>query len=102
MIICLDARVNKLNLPLLDCAYTKNPTNTIQIGSALHEESKHVSTVKMSEEIDPEQGKTPRDYRVLSNKTQLRTLLKKTLNNNRKKWDYLIVMAGTSFPTIES
>jgi hypothetical protein len=75
----------------LDGHYTKGEkSTTIQIENALHNESKHLSTVKMQEEDTPEQGKRPREYRVISTDAQMHSLLKKTLNKNRDKWDYII------------
>jgi hypothetical protein len=85
----------------LDGTYTKGErSTTIQIENALHEESKTLSTVTMQKDLDPEQGKRPREYRVLSNDTQLRTLLKKTLNANRKKWDYIVSFTKTGWSII--
>lgn len=76
-------------------------SNTIQIENALHNESKHLSTVKMQEESNiPEQGKRPREYRVLSSDTQLQNLLKKTLNQNRSKWDFIVVFSKTGWNII--
>lgn len=88
----------------LDGHYTKGEkSTTIQIENALHNESKHLSTVKIQEEVvDPagltkEQGKRSREYRVLSSDTHLQTLLKRTLNKNLKKWDYLIVFSSNGW-----
>jgi hypothetical protein len=75
----------------LDGHYTKGEkSSTRYIENALHRESKHLSTVNMQEEDTPEQGKRPREYRVISTDAQMHSLLKKTLNKNRDKWDYII------------
>jgi hypothetical protein len=87
----------------LDGNYTKGTkikSSTMVIEKALHEESKHLSTVKMQEETEPEQGKRPREYRVLSSDAQLRTLLQKTLNLNRQKWDYLVSFSTNGWKII--
>ena len=82
----------------LDGHYTKGKkSNTIEIETALHDESKHVSTVKMQEGTEKEQGKRPREYRMLSNDTQMYTLLKKTLNKHRDKWDILVVFSTSGW-----
>ena len=75
----------------LDGHYTKGQqSTTINIEKALHNESKHLNTVKM--EVDEiEEGKRPREYRLFANNTQLYNLLKTTLNKNRKMWDYIVV-----------
>jgi hypothetical protein len=81
----------------LDGHYTKgSKSTTITTEHALHNESKHISTVTM-DESEVEEGKRPREYRLFSNKTQLYNLLKKTLNKNRKSWDYLIVFSRTGW-----
>ena len=51
----------------------------------------------MQEGTEKEQGKRPREYRMLSNDTQMYSLLKKTLNKHRDKWDYLIVFSATGW-----
>jgi len=77
----------------LDGHYKKGQTsNTVLIEKALHAESKHMSTVEMQKEI-PEQGKRPREYRIVSTKTQMESLLAKTLNTHREKWDYVIIFS---------
>jgi len=85
----------------LDGHYTKNKTsNTVHIETALHNESKHISTVKMQEGTVKEQGKRPREYRILSDNTEMHSLLKKTLNKHRNKWDYLIVFSTSGWHII--
>ena len=82
----------------LDGHYTKGKkSTTIEIENALHNESKHVSTVKMQEGTEKEQGKRPREYRMLSSDTQMYNLLKKTLNKHRDKWDYLVVFSTSGW-----
>ena len=84
----------------LDGIYTKGiKSTTVQIENALHDESKNLSTVKMQEEI-PEQGKRPREYRILASDVQMQSLLKKTLNKNRTKWDYIVVFSKTGWHII--
>jgi len=82
----------------LDGHYTKGKkSTTIRIENALHNESKHMSTVKMQEGTEKEQGERPREYRMLSSDTQMYNLLKKTLNKHRDKWDYLIVFSTSGW-----
>ena len=78
----------------LDGQYTKGKkSNTIFIENALHTESKHMSTVKIQEDTEKEQGQRPKEYRMLSSNTQMYNLLKKTLNTHRDKWDYVVVFS---------
>ena len=56
-----------------------------------------MSTVKMQEGTEKEQGKSPREYRMLSNDTQMYSLLKKILNKHRDKWNYLVVFSVTGW-----
>jgi hypothetical protein len=75
----------------LDGHYTKGEKSTTRyIENALHTESKHLSTVEIQKEDAPEQGKRPREYRLLSTDVQMQNLLKKTLNKHRDKWDYIL------------
>jgi hypothetical protein len=84
----------------LDGHYTKgSKSSTITIENALHAESKHLSTVTMNESEESE-GLRPHEYRLFANNTQLYSLLKKTLNKNRKMWDYVIVFNRTGWHII--
>ena len=65
-------------------------STTRKIENYLHAQSKDMSTVEIQKE-DVEQGQRPREYRVISNKTNLYKLLKDTLNTHRDKWDWLVV-----------
>ena len=83
----------------LDGHYTKGKkSTTLTIENALHSESKTLSTVDMTE--SKEEGKRPREYRLFANNTQLRNLLKKTLNIHRKSWDYLLVFGHTGWHVV--
>jgi hypothetical protein len=76
----------------LDGHYTKGAkSTTMTIEKALHAESKRLSTVKMEESV--EEGLRPREYRLFANDTQLYNLMKKTLNEHKLSWDYLIVFS---------
>jgi hypothetical protein len=75
-------------------------SGTIQIESSLHADSKSVSTVEIQKIDEIEQGKRPREYRVISSDDSLRGLLKKTLNKNLDKWDYLISFNTTGWNII--
>jgi hypothetical protein len=80
----------------IDGHYTKgSKSTTMTIEKALHVESKRLSTVKMEESV--EEGLRPREYRLFANDTQLYNLMKKTLNEHKKAWDYLIVFNGNGW-----
>ena len=82
----------------LDGQYTKGKkSNTIEIENALHTESKNMSTVKIQENTEKEQGQRPKEYRMMSTDNQMYNLLKKTLNKHRDKWDYLVVFSATGW-----
>jgi hypothetical protein len=85
----------------LDGHFTKGEKSTTRyIENALHSESKHLSTVEIQKVDTPEQGRRPREYRLLSNDTQMHNLLKKTLNKHRDKWDYIISFSTTGWHII--
>jgi hypothetical protein len=80
----------------LDGHFTKGRTSsTIKIERELHKESKHLSTVEI---VPPpnksaEEGKRPREYRMLSSMTQMHKLLKTVLNKHRDMWNFVIVFS---------
>jgi len=74
----------------LDGHYTKgSKSTTTTVEKALHSASDHLTTVNMDKE--KEEGNRPREYRIFSNNTELHKMLKNTLNENRKAWDYIVV-----------
>lgn len=84
----------------LDGDYIKGKKSTTRaIEDALHTNSKQFSTVKMTESKESE-GLLPREYRLFSTNTQYYNLIKQTLNEYRKMWDYLIVFSENSWNII--
>jgi hypothetical protein len=78
----------------LDGQYTKGEKSTTrQIEDDLLTTSKAMSTVELQKHKKKEEGRRPREYRIVSTKAKLYTLLKDTLNKHRDKWDYLVIFS---------
>lgn len=75
-------------------------SSTRHIEDDLLKTSKSLSTVELQKSDIKEQGQRPREYRLVSNKKQLYTLLKNTLNKHRDKWDWLVVFSKNGWDVI--
>jgi hypothetical protein len=90
---------------ILDGHFTKGKkSNTLKIEKELHKESKHLSTVEISlpSKKSAEEGKRPREYRMLSSNTQMHNLLKTVLNKHRDMWHYVIVFAEKGWHIVKN
>jgi hypothetical protein len=85
----------------LDGQYKKgSKSSTRHIEDDLLTTSKSLSTVELQKSEKKEEGRRAQEYRLISTKAKLYSLLTNTLNKHRERWDYLIVFSKKGWSII--
>jgi hypothetical protein len=81
-------------------------STTRHIETELLTQSKKSSTVSMTpadtKDNTEEEGKRPREYRIIGSELNLEKLLQTTLNLHTKKWDYLVCFSVKGWKIIHN